>query len=89
MDTNKETRFWEIEKELRETLLLMNVQLEVTHQALSAQMPKLQEQFRHFAQLGEELGFNMDSLDVKKFYDLISNNKLFQAKNLLRNDMED
>lgn len=59
MDINKETRFWEIEKELRETLLLMNAQLEATHQALSAQMPKLQEQLRHFAQLGEELGFNM------------------------------
>lgn len=72
MDTNKETEFWETENELRETLNLINAQLEFTRQILNAQMPALQKQFRHLAQLGEELGFN-DGLDVKKYDDLISN----------------
>lgn len=88
MEENKVVRFWEIEKELSEILLLKKSQLEFTHQVLSAQMPKVQELFLHFAELGTELGFNVNSLDAKKFCDQIISNGLFQANESLRNDME-
>lgn len=51
-------------------------------------MPKVQELFLQFAELGTELGFNVNSLDTKKFCDQIMCNGLFQANESLRNDME-
>lgn len=87
MEEKKSAEFWETEGELRKILLLINAQLEITQQVLSSHMPKLQERFLHFAQLGEELGVDVEGLGVKKFYDLIKNNKLFQVNDSLRDDM--
>lgn len=87
MEEKKVARFWDIEKELRITLLSINDQLKLTCQALSAQLSKLQELFLQYKQLGNELGFDVDSLDVKELYENISNNELFQADDSLRNDM--
>ncbi len=82
----KTTMFWETEKELRKVLLLINAQLEVTQRVLSAQMPKLQELFLQLAQLGTELGYDVDRLGVKKFYDCITNSELFQANETIQGD---
>lgn len=88
MDEKKAAEFWKAEKELRNILHLINTQLEVTQRVLSAQLPKLQELFLQFTQLGLELGYNVDSLSVKKFYDNIKNSELFQPKGSLVNDMK-
>lgn len=77
MEEKKVAKFWEAEKELTEILLSMKTQLDITHQALSAQMPKLQELFLQLTQLGTELGYSVDNLDVKRFYDRLNSNELF------------
>lgn len=89
MKENKAAEFWEIEKELREILFLIRSQLELTYQVLSDQLPKLQERFLQFMELGTELGFDMDSLDVEKFCDHIMSNELFQENDSLEDDTGD
>lgn len=87
MDEMKSAEFWDTEKELKKNLLLVNAQLEVTQRVLIAQMPKLQELFLQFTQLGEEIGLDMESLGVKKLYDRIKNNELFQANDVFQDDI--
>jgi hypothetical protein len=87
VEENKVARFWEIEKELRKILLPINVQLELTHQVLNAQLPKVQELFLQLTQLGEELGFDVDRSCLQKLYDYLGGNGSFYANDVSQNDM--